>query len=97
MNNDRNDCQLISRRVALTATAPALGAAAVAAAVLQAAARQKISQVDAKYQSTPKGDQRCDGCISFQSPNACKFVEGDISPSGWCELFAAKIPKDLRP
>jgi len=97
MNNNRNDCQLISRRVALTATALALGAAAFAAGVLQAAARQKISQVDAKYQSTPKGDQRCDGCISFQSPNACKFVEGDISPSGWCELFAAKIPKDLRP
>jgi hypothetical protein len=97
MNNDRNDCQPISRRVALTGAALALGAAAAAAAVLQAAARQKIGQADAKYQDTPKGDQRCDGCISFQPPNACKFVQGDISPSGWCELFAAKIPKDLRP
>ena len=96
MNNDRSDCQLISRRVALTGTALALGAAA-AAATQQAAARQKISQADAKYQGTPKGDQRCDGCISFQPPNACKFVQGDISPSGWCELFAAKIPKDLKP
>ena len=95
MNNDWNDGQLISRRLALTGTALALGAAAVAAAVLQAAARQKISQTDTKYQSTPKGDQRCDGCISFQPPNGCKFVQGDISPSGWCELFAAKIPKDL--
>ena len=95
MNNDRNDCQLISRRVALKGAALALGAAA-AAAVPQAAARQKVSQSDAKYQSTPKGDQRCDGCISFQPPNACKFVQGDISPSGWCELFAAKIPKDLK-
>jgi hypothetical protein len=97
MNNDRSDCQRISRRVALTGTALALGAAAAAAAAPQAAARQKISQADAKYQSTPKGDQRCDGCISFQPPNACKFVQGDISPSGWCELFAAKIPKDLKP
>jgi hypothetical protein len=93
MNNDRNDCQLISRRVALAGTALALGAVAA----VQAAARQKISQADAKYQSTAKGDQRCDACLSFQPPNACKFVEGDISPSGWCELFAAKIPKDLKP
>ena len=97
VNNDRNDCKLISRRAALTGAALALGAAANGAAVPQAAARQKISQGDAKYQSTPKGEQHCDGCISFQPPNACKFVEGDISPSGWCELFAAKIPKDLRP
>jgi hypothetical protein len=97
MNNGRNHCQPISRRVALTGTALALGAAAAAATVLQAAARQMIGQADAKYQGTPKGDQRRDGCISFQPPNACKFVQGDISPSGWCELFAAKIPKDLRP
>ena len=97
MNNGSNDFQRISRRVALTGTALALGAAATATAVLQAAARQKISQADAKYQGTPKGDQRCDGCISFQRPNACKFVQGDISPSGWCQLFARDIPKDLKP
>jgi len=47
-NNDRNDCQLISRRVALAGTALALGAAAA----VQAAARQKINQADAKYQSS---------------------------------------------
>jgi hypothetical protein len=95
VDNDRNDCQLISRRAALAGTALALGTAVNAAAVPHAAALQKISQGDAKYQSTPKAEQRCDGCISFQPPNACKFVEGDISPGGWCELFAAKIPKDL--
>ena len=54
------------------------------------AAQQKLSQADAKYQTTPKGDQRCDGCVNFQPPNACKFVQGDISPNGWCQLFAAK-------
>jgi hypothetical protein len=91
-----NNCQRISRRTALTGTA-ALSAAALAAAIPQASARQKISQADAKYQGTPKGDQRCDGCISFQPPNACKFVQGDISPSGWCQLFAPKMPKDLKP
>jgi len=97
MNNGRTDCQCISRRVLLTGTALALGAAAATTAVLQATAGQKITQADAKYQGTPKGDQRCDGCISFQPPNTCKFVQGDISPSGWCQLFARNIPKDLRP
>jgi hypothetical protein len=89
MNNGRNDCQRISRRVLLTGTALALGTAAVAA-VSQAMAQVKISRAVANYQNTPKGDQRCDRCINFQPPNACKFVQGDISPSGWCQLFAPK-------
>jgi hypothetical protein len=85
-----NDCRRISRRIVLTGTALGLGAAAAAAAVSQAAAQQKLSQADAKYQGTPKDNQHCDGCVNFQAPNACKFVQGDISPSGWCLLFAAK-------
>ena len=89
MNNGRNDCRRISRRVLLTGTALALGTAAVAA-VSQAMAQVKISQAVANYQNTPKGDQRCDRCINFQPPNACKFVQGDIRPSGWCQLFAPK-------
>ncbi len=39
MNNGRNDSQRISRRVVLTGTARALGAAAIAAAVSQTAAQ----------------------------------------------------------
>jgi hypothetical protein len=60
MNIGRNVCQRISRRVALTGTALALGTAAAATAVSQAMAQVKISQATAKYQNTPKGDQRCD-------------------------------------
>ncbi|MFZ1970321.1 MAG: high potential iron sulfur protein [Bradyrhizobium sp.] len=90
MNNGSNDCQRISRRVALSGAAAALGAATISTAVSRAAAQQKISQVDATYQGTPKGDQRCDGCANFQPPNACKFVQGNISPSGWCQLFTPK-------
>ena len=90
MNNDRKNYERISRRAALAGTALVLGAAAAATEVSQASAQQKISQADAKYQATPKDDQRCDGCVNFQPPNACKFVEGDISPSGWCQLFAPK-------
>ena len=71
-------------------TALALGAVATMAAATRVAAQQKISQADAKYQPQPKGQQRCDNCVNFQAPNACKFVQGDISPSGWCQLYAAK-------
>jgi hypothetical protein len=90
MNNGRNDCRRVSRRVVLAGTALALGAASTATAVSQAVAQQKISRADAEYQGTPKGDQHCDGCFNFQPPKACKFVQGDISPGGWCQLFAAK-------
>jgi hypothetical protein len=90
MNNGMNDGQRLSRRAALAGTALVLGAAAAATAVSQSPAQQKISQADAKYQTAPKGDQRCDACVNFQPPNACKFVQGDISPSGWCQLFAKK-------
>jgi hypothetical protein len=89
MNSDRNDCPRISRRVALTGTALALGGAA-ATVISQATAQEKLSQADAKYQDTPKGDQRCDGCMLFQPPNACKLVQGDISLSGCCQLFVRK-------
>jgi hypothetical protein len=88
MNTGDNDHQRISRRVALSGAALALGAAAMA--VSQVAAQQKIGQADAKYQGTQKGDQRCGGCVNFQPPNACKFAQGDISPSGWCQLFTPK-------
>jgi len=88
MDHGRNG-RPISRRVLLTSTAVALGAAA-ARAVSQAQAQQKIGQADAQYQGAPKGDQRCAGCFNFQPPDACKFVQGDISPSGWCQLFSPK-------
>jgi hypothetical protein len=85
-----NDSSRISRRVMLTTAALSLGAATAATAVLPAAAQTKLSQADAKYQTTSSGDHRCEGCANFQPPNGCKFVQGDISPNGWCQLFAAK-------
>ena len=90
MTDSRNDCERISRRVVVTGTALALGAAVAATVVPPAEAQEKMSQADAKYQGTPKGDQRCDGCMLFQPPNACKVVEGEINPSGWCQLFVKK-------
>jgi hypothetical protein len=56
----------------------------------RAAAQQKVSQADAKYQDQPKEQQRCEICLNFQTPNVCRFVESPISPKGWCQYFAAK-------
>lgn len=69
---------------------------AVGAAIIQglgpklSVAQAKVAQSAVSYQDKPKGTQRCDGCSLFQPPNACKVVTGDVSPQGWCSLFAAK-------
>jgi len=55
-----------------------------------AIAQTKVPQKTVSYQDKPKGNQRCDGCANFQPPNACKMVEEDISPQGWCSLFRKK-------
>jgi hypothetical protein len=53
-------------------------------------AQAKAAPNAVSYQDKPKGAQRCDACSSFQPPNACKMVEGEISPQGWCSLFTKK-------
>jgi hypothetical protein len=91
MDTNQNGCEGFSRRIVLAhAAALALGAAAGGAAATRAAAQTKIDQAAAKYQDQPKGQQRCDTCANFEPPNACKIVQGNISPNGWCQLWAAK-------
>ena len=53
-------------------------------------AQTKVAQKSVSYQDKPKGEQRCDACSSFQPPSACKMVEGEINPQGWCSLFTKK-------
>ena len=82
----------VTRRVILHGGA-ALGAAGLAAAGIAtraAAQDDKIDQKSVLYQDHPKNGQECDLCINFQPPNACKVVAGDISPKGWCGVFAPK-------
>ncbi len=72
---------------------PAL-AGAIAAGTSVAA--RADSRVDLKYQSTPKGDQKCSGCALFTpgktptSDGTCKVITGAISPNGWCTAFAKR-------
>ncbi len=90
MSDNEKGCEGFSRRSVLTGTAVVLGLAASGAAASRASAQQKIKQADAKYQDHPNGTQKCDGCVQFQAPNACKIVDGTISPDGWCQFFGAK-------
>ncbi|MBW8329762.1 MAG: hypothetical protein K0M48_11610 [Thiobacillus sp.] len=51
----------------------------------------KMTQASVQYQTQPKGEQKCGGCLHFiAESNSCKLVEGQISPDGWCSLWAQK-------
>jgi hypothetical protein len=55
-----------------------------------AAAPAKLPPGEIGYQPSPKGKARCELCVNWQAPNACKLVAGAISPTGWCGLFASR-------
>jgi hypothetical protein len=72
-----------SPEAAAPESSPATSAAPVASA--------KVSKASVQYQTEPKGDQQCSGCVNFiAESNTCKLVEGQISPNGWCTLWAKK-------
>jgi hypothetical protein len=77
------------RRVLLRGVACTAGGVALLSP-LTAAKAAKVSKASVAYQTSPKGDQQCSNCAQFVPPNACNFVDGDISPSGWCQLWAKK-------
>lgn len=82
---------VLSRRSVLAATGCMIGAsAAVAMTAIEASAQAKVSQAVVAYQDSPKSAQQCDNCESFQPPNACKTVAGEVSPQGWCKIWRKK-------
>ncbi|MBV9148408.1 MAG: high-potential iron-sulfur protein [Candidatus Eremiobacteraeota bacterium] len=93
MNDSRNR---ISRSDALKGiiVLPAL-AVGFGALTLEAEAA-KASKASVKYQSHPKGSQKCAGCRFFikgktaSANGACQVVAGSISPNGWCVSWAKK-------
>ena len=76
----------VSRRTVLIAAA----GAAPLLALMSDEAQAKLAQTAVKYQPDPKDGHQCDGCVQFVTPNACKLVDGDISPTGWCSLWVKK-------
>lgn len=50
---------------------------------------EKVSKASVQYQTQPQGEQNCANCMYFiVESNTCQRVEGDISPVGWCVLWA---------
>ncbi|HTR14326.1 MAG TPA: high potential iron sulfur protein [Roseiarcus sp.] len=85
MGSSRSGC--VSRRTVLIAAA---GAAPLLALGATGAKAAKLPQTAVKYQNSPKDGKQCDGCNLFVAPNACKSVDGTISPQGWCMLWVKK-------
>ena len=83
-----------SRRAVFTDIAVLAGAAGVLAVSLAlprwAAAQTKMTQKAAGYLDRPMGKAQCDNCAQWQAPGSCKVVEGAISPTGWCRIYAPK-------
>ena len=81
----------VSRRTFLS-TGTAVGAGAILGLGSSGsnAATAKVPKQTVDYQMSPKGQARCGTCSYFQAPSGCNFVNGPISPSGWCTLYKAK-------
>jgi hypothetical protein len=74
-----------------TSTGAAPAGAPDTSADTAAPAAAKVSQASVQYQTQPKGEQKCSGCLHFVAEsNTCNLVEGQISPDGWCTLWAQK-------
>lgn len=82
-----------SRRDLLRAGMASLPLVAVVPTLLvghQARAQQKASKEQVQYQDSPKDGQQCSKCMQFVPSEACKVVEGKVSPQGWCRLYTPK-------
>ena len=84
--NDKCEGNCVSRRTVLLAAAGTSSLIVLTASEAEA----KIAQAAVKYQKEPKDGKQCDGCNFFIAPNACKQVEGEIVPTGYCLLWVKK-------
>ena len=81
---------VLSRRLLLASLLAAAAPLPAARADDEVPETDKIPQKDALYQTHPKGPQRCQICLQFKPPNACKIIKGPITSQGWCQYFAAR-------
>jgi hypothetical protein len=88
VSDDLSCSARLSRRSLLRAAVAAnIGVTIRDATQNRAEAAPKISQRAVAYQDHPEGDKRCERCLQFQPPSACKMVDGTISPQGSCRIF----------
>lgn len=56
----------------------------------------KTSKESVQYRDKPNGKDQCSNCMQFipgktlDANGECRVVEGNISPNGWCNAYAAK-------
>ena len=78
----------LTRRSVLISAA---GSASLVAGMTRwAEAEAKVPQSAVHYQTMPRDGQDCGHCYQFVAPHSCKFVDGDIAPTGWCGLWVHK-------
>jgi hypothetical protein len=87
-NLEQSRRQLITRVTLVIGLAGVVGAGFAPRRTIAAPAKLPPNEIG--YQASPKGNARCELCVNWQAPNACKVVAGPISPSGWCGLFVRK-------
>ena len=88
--SSREFSQLATRRSVLQIGAVAAGALSLLG-LSGRRAEAKVSQAAVGYQASPKGAQNCANCRLFEPPNACKQVDGAVSPSGWCKIWSKAV------
>lgn len=86
-----------TRRVFLKNTAKLAGISIISTVFITDAVAAKLSKASVHYQANLKDKPDCDDCAHYIAPKsskghaACKLVEGDINPHGWCESFSARV------
>jgi High potential iron-sulfur protein len=88
MTNGIRKLSLLTRRTLLQTGGRALAALSILGLAARKSIAAKVSKAAAGYQDSPKGDQRCANCRQFIPPNACRQIDGNISPNGWCRIWA---------
>lgn len=89
-NSPNSQSRAVSRRTILLRGVVYTTGAATLVGRASTARADKMTKAVVEYQNSPKGDQQCSNCGQFEPPNACKFVEGDISPTAWCKVWTPK-------
>src|SRR3954465_8845666 len=61
-----------------------------------AAAQTKVKKSQVRYQTAPRGEERCGLCMHYvpsasgNGVGTCKIVAGSISAAGWCAEWEAR-------
>ena len=90
IDNRKNGEIFISRRAVLRGACSGGTLLGIVLLTAPATAASKMPQTTVSYQPTPRGAAHCGTCRFFQAPSSCNFVDGAITPSGWCVLYRAK-------